>query len=333
MGTRASRRLAVATLLLVCLSAGAAGAATPLRTEKAAAFVASRQLDNGSFPAFSSIGSTADAVAAFVAAGEGQTQVDDAIGYLRRQTRAGNVTGIGTIAKVVMAAVAAGKDPNAFGSHDLVTEITDTQLPSGRFGDATVFDQALATLAMTAVTGGYNLSSFSWLLHGQCPDGGWQYDRPYHAATEGQHCGTPGDPTDYFRSDTNTTSLVVQAIAPSGKGTWEVDPFAYFDATRDASHGGWGYTWGYETTDANSTALVIQAYVSASTVLPTGAAAALRELQYVCGAFAYSWTTAGKRTGRDLGATIGAIQGLTRTPSPVLPGDPLGGVPATTCPA
>ena len=31
---------------------------------------------------------------------------------------------------------------------------------------------------------------------------------------------------------------------------------------------GWGYTWGFETTDANSTALVIQAYAAAGTPVP-----------------------------------------------------------------
>jgi hypothetical protein len=335
MGTSVWRRLIVAGVSVLCVVGAADAGAVTLaqRVERAAAFVAANQADDGSFPAFSAIGSTSDAVIAFASAGIGQTQVDDAIVFLRRQTRAGHVSGVGTIGKVVLAVEAAGRDGHAFGGHDLVAEIDGAQLPSGRFAGASVFDQALATLALTAADGGYDLASLSWLLAAQCPDGGWQFDRPYHPSTEGQHCGTAGDPSDYFRSDTNTTALVVSSIAPSGKDAYDHDPFAFFDAIRDTSHGGWGYTWGFDTTDANSTSLVIQAYAADGRDVPSGAGVALRDLQYPCGAFAFSWSATGTRTGRDLGATIGAIQGLLGEPLPVPPAGTLAEAPASSCPA
>ena len=65
---------------------------------------------------------------------------------------------------------------------------------------------------------------------------------------------------DFFDSDTNTTSYVDPGVDAAGGATFATDPFAFFDAIRDGQRHGWGYTWGFQTTDANSTALVIQAY-------------------------------------------------------------------------
>ena len=56
----------------------------------------------------------------------------------------------------------------------------------------------------------------------------------------------------------------------------------------------------------------------------------LRRLQYRCGAVAYSFTDAGRRTGKDVGASIGAVLGFLRDPLPVTP-VALGTPWATTC--
>jgi hypothetical protein len=284
-------------------------------------------------PAFSSIGSTADAVMAFVAVGMAETPLQNAIGFLRRQTGRGNVDTIGLKAKVGLAVEAAGLNAANFAGHSLLGEITETQRLTGRFGDASVLDQALATLAIAASTGEYDPEAIRWLLHAQCPDGGWQFDRP-HARSEGPHCRDASDPNDFFASDTNTTAYVLMAVEPSGIGDYEHDPFVFLRAIRDTSgppsEGGWGYTWGFTTTDANSTALVIQAYAAAGRPLPDGAMAALHRLQYRCGAFAFSWTDAGRRTGPDVGASIGAVPGILREPLPVS-GPVAGELPASAC--
>ena len=332
------RRIAAFSVCL-SLAVSAAGhtawaALTPQqRAERAAGYLASNQTDRGSFPAFSPIGSTADAVLAFVAAGVGETPLDEALGFLRRQTSAGRVDTIGLKAKVSLAAEAAGRNAATFGGRSLLGEITEAQRPSGRFGNASVLDQALASLSITAATGAYNAAAIEWLLRAQCPDGGWQFDRP-HVRTEGVHCRDRSDPNDFFASDTNTTAYVLMALEPSGEATYDNDPFSFLTHIRDDSSGpsggGWGYTWGFRTTDANSTALVIQAYAASADPLPDGALAALRRLQYPCGAFAFSWTDTGTRTGPDVGASIGAIPGIVQRPFPIT-GAVAGELPGTSC--
>ena len=311
--------------LLSAAPASALAAATPQqRARDGAGYVASHQKANGSIPAFSPIGSTADAIVSFVAAGRGAGNVTDALRYLSQQVGAGNVTGVGLRAKVVMAAVAAGKDPRTFGGSNLVSQILQTQRPNGRYGASTaVYDQALAMLALAASGAGPSKRATSWLASAQCDDGGWQYDAPA-VRTDDRHCLDGVDPsTDFFESDTNTTSLAVQALAVGrGNAAPANDPFAFFSSLRDPQFGGWGYTWGLETTDANSTALVIQAYAASGTPLPSGALGALNALQYrSCGAWAYSWTDDGHggfaRTSPDVGATIGAILGALQRPLPV----------------
>ena len=332
-----TRRRVVSLLLsssMVLALPGSASAAPSNadRATLAGSYIALRQRADGSIPAFSPIGSTADAVLAFVAEGAGTTPLASAMGYLRRQTAKGNLTTIGLRAKVALAVQAGGRNPQNFGGHNLIDEISQSKRLTGRYANASVLDEALGILAIYASFGASDLDAIRWLMRAQCPDGGWQYDRPYASKTEGAHCGNTADPlADPFRSDTNTTAYAVMALSIP-KGGWKHDPFAYLASMRDAAHGGWGYTFGYETTDANSTALVIQAYAAQAQPPPAGARAALRKLQYGCGAFAYSWTDAGKRTGPDVGATIGAVPGLLALPLP-LAGTVTGELPASTCPA
>ena len=311
------------SVVLVCSIAWAipVHAATPKadrqRAFAAGRFIVASQSANGSFAGFSPVGSTADAVLDLVALGRGAAPLRKALGYLRRQVVRGNVDTVGLQAKVVLAVEAAGLDPTSFGGKDLLSQITDTFLPSGRFGTAAVLDQALAILALRSAGVALNLKAATWLADAQCPDGGWQYDRP-HRPSENRHCIDPSNPNDFYGSDSNTTAYAIMAL--QGLTSPSHDPFTFLDRLRDRTrgpaHGGWGFTWGFRTTDANSTALVLQAYAAAGMTVPVGSVAALRRLQYPCGAVAYSWKK-GKRTGPDLGATIGAVLGFLRAPLPV----------------
>jgi hypothetical protein len=325
-----------AGVVLVCSIASATPAhATPLTADRhraaaAARFLVASQAPNGSFRGFSPVGSTADAVLDLVALGRGAKPQREALGFLRRQVRKGTVVSVGLQAKVVLAVEAAGGDATAFGGQDLVSDISGTYRPSGRFGTAAVFDQALAILALRAAGLALNLQAATWLADAQCPDGGWQYDRP-HRASENGHCVDPTK-NDYYGSDSNTTAYAIMAL--QGLTSPSRDPFAFLNRLRDlkagAQHGGWGFTWGYRTTDANSTSLVLQAYAATGTAVPAGGREALRRLQYRCGAVAYSWKH-GARTGPDLGATIGAILGFLRAPLPVPTGTVTGRVAPAVC--
>jgi hypothetical protein len=302
------------------------------RIDHAVAYLAAQQRPNGSIPAFSPIGSTADAVLAFVAAGIGEDQLSGALGFLRRRVAHGKADSVGFQAKIVTAVVAAGGDPRSFGSVDLVQAIVDSLGAHGRFDKAAVFDNALAVIALVAAGETVPDVAVQWLVDAQCADGGWQYNKPA-SANDDEHCHNTQRPTkDFFDSDTNTTSYVVQAIEAAGGGTFTADPFAFFDEIRDGQRHGWGYTWGFETTDANSTALVIQAYAATGTPVPAEALAALRKLQNpACGGWSFTWAGS-HRTDPDPGSTIGAILGLLQEPLPLTPGVVVGSAaPVPAC--
>jgi hypothetical protein len=336
---RTLRRVVVPFSLLAVIAAApnpatAVPAGDLARVDRALAYVAQQQTRNGAVPAFSPIGSTADAVLSFVAAGIGKRPARDALDYLRKQTTKGNANTIGLQAKVVTAWATAGRDAHDVGGTDLVDAITSTLGDDGRYGEAAVFDQALVVLALVTAGEPVPPAAIDWLVAAQCADGGWQYDLPASDADD-EHCLSTTDPaSDFFESETNATSFVLQAVAAAGATpTYAHDPFLFLEEIRDAAYGGWGYSWSFADTDANSTALVIQAYVASERALPEGAVAALRRLQYPCGAFAFTRDADGKKTGADVGATIGAVLGLLRVARPV-PDATLEPIPAaSTCAA
>lgn len=313
-------------LALSLVAAGSAAAVTPRRRAAiASSYVVSQQQDDGSVPSFSTLAGTADAVLSLVAARRAPEAIGAALDYLEQH--AAEADSIGEVAKLVQAAVAGGRDPRDFGGRDLVATIAGSEQVDGRYGASTeVFNHASAILALVAAGEDPSDAALSWLVNAQCPDGGWQFDRPW-AEDEDSHCFTGDAENDFFRSDTNATSLAVQAIDAAGFTGFEYrkSPFRFFRATRDEVKDGWPYTPGF-VTDSNSTSLVIQAYVAAGRDLPGGARAALRALQYrLCGpragAFAFTWeeTDNGyRKTPPDAGATVGAIPGLVEMPFPIL---------------
>jgi hypothetical protein len=329
---RTLRRVAllfVASSLLVWQGAPANALTDATRAARAVSYLASQQRQDGSIRAFSAIGSTSDAILAIVAAGTGHAAMYKALTYLHSQTAAGNVNTIGLRAKVALALEATGQNPHGFAGHNLLREITSTLGSDGRFASASVLDQSLAILAIEGNDETAPVSSVNWLATAQCPDGGWAYDQPYNPTDDDAHCLSISAPaTDYFESDTNTTAYVVQAQESAGTAAFVTNPFPFFRVIRDPVHLGWGYTWGFQTTDADSTALVIQAYKSAGKSAPKESLIAMRELQYAaCGAFAFTWNGS-KRSGPDIGATIGAVPGLLHMAFP-FKGAVVGNPPAT----
>jgi hypothetical protein len=336
---------AVVALLL----SNVASAATPSlerRATVASSYLIAQQKGDGSFPGFSPLGSTADAISALVASRRGPEAIDAALDFL--EEHASEAETVGQAAKLVLTAVAGGRDPRDFGGRDLVKVLVDAEQESGQYGphtpddqnDGEVTDHVLAMLALAAAPeADPSSNSLAWLAEAQCDDGGWQHTGP-PGANEDRHCFSGDAQEDFFRSDTNTTSLAVQAIAAHAQASapLQPSPFRFFRAIRDDRRGGWGYSWDLRLTDANSTALVIQAYVAEGRTLPEGAMRALTRLQYrLCGptskagAFAYSYE--GRegggytRTPRDPGATIAAIPALLKEPFPIEETDTLRPVP------
>jgi hypothetical protein len=311
--TFAPRRWLGAIALAAVLLAGVAptAGAAIIKRQRAlygAAYLVSQQRANGAICAFSCVGSTADAVVSLVTA-RTNAGVRDAVDYLRGQAAGGNVVGVGLQAKVVMAAVARGTNPRAFGGVNLVRAITKTERGNGHYGDAAVFDQALAMLAVRAAGRSPSAAARSWLASAQCEDGGWQYDEPSGPGDDA-HCFDAAAPApgDFFTSDSNTTSLAIQVLR---SGPEVAAALSFLPTLRDGSDG-WGYSQCCTSTDINSTSLAIQAYVAAGEPVPDGAFATLKRSQLDCRAWPFQPSGAA-----DVGATIAAIPGLLGQPLPV----------------
>ena len=324
MYSRGARLLACAVAAAVALSVAPASAVTnKARARIAAGYIARQQEDNGSIVSFSVYGSTADAVVALVAAKRGKKNIDRALGFLARRVRNGKVfkdPDVGVIGKIVMAVEAAGRNARKFGGRNLVRRIANLRRPNGRLGRKTeVYSQGLLILALKSADAWVSRKSTRWLADAQCGDGGWAFDKP-SGPNDDETCKDTTDPDDFITSDSNTTAVAIMALeAASGIGTSEA--FGYLDDLRDPDHGGWGYTAAFPATDANSTALVIQAHLASKRSLPAGAMAALRGLQVgLCGrnagAFRFLY---GAGNPPDVGATISATPALVKQSLPLEP--------------
>ena len=184
------------------------------------------------------------------------------------------VDGPGQLGLLILDAAALGADPRSFGGDDLVSRLLATEQQTGPdaglFGtEAQVGDYAaggyqqglaLAALAAAGVRGNGQLgSAINWLIHQQCPDGGWT--SPDTAVN-----GCSGTPADQSGPDTNSTALAVEGLAAQGAAAPALShTVAFFDSAQDPD-GGWSYfpntmaTPG--STDPDSTALVIQALIA-----------------------------------------------------------------------
>lgn len=324
--------LGAVAALLIAIAPAEAGPTLKRRGRVAVSYLAAHQNADGSFPGFSPLGSTADAILSFVAARRGPKQIAAALDYLSNHIE--DADNVGRIGKVVMAVEAAGGDPRDFGGRDLVQELRDSQTQSGQYGpdtpedpfDGEVINHALAMLALRAAGQNPGAPATSWLVDAQCADGGWQYNDPPTTADDG-HCNN-GTEFDAI-TDTNTTGYALQAIVSgAGPGDLAQSPYRYLRSVRDPRKRGWGFDANNRLTDANSTALVIQAYAAVQRELPEDAVRALKRLQFrLCGAragaFSRGWSESEdgrlKRDDPDVGATIGAVLGLLRDPLPIAP--------------
>jgi hypothetical protein len=318
-------RLAVVVTAMSVLAGSASAGVT--RSDKTNARQASRylvthQAPSGEFPG--GLGTTADAVVSLVAARRAPGAITKALNHV--EERASEVAAVGLKAKVVLAAVAGGRDPRSFGGRDLVAELVAAEREGGRIGEGTpVFDHALAMLALVGAESMPSDASARWLASAQCPDGGWQYDEPW-SESDDRHCRSGAD-DDWFRSETDATSYAIQALqVHPATDSLRRNPFRFLRETRDPIKKGWGYSPDFSLTSANSTSLVLQAFEAGGRTFPKGAKRALRDLQYRrCSkgraGFAFTWEPKEgggyRRSGADLFATIDGIRGLLERPLPI----------------
>jgi LPXTG-motif cell wall-anchored protein len=263
-----------------------------LAAKYAASWLAQRVTSEGfiesSFtPGTPDLSISAQAVTALASAGVGRAQVDALLEYLGGHVDEYVVSdGADTpaaLAYLVLAAVAGGADPAAFGAPatNLVARLQATQQPGGLFGiaDATfdgAFRQGLALLALDAV-GIANAAGTAWLVDQQCDDGLWTAFR----ADTSVPC-PPVDTSAFTGPDTNSTALAVAALHAHGAGGPAGSGATALEAVRNAA-GAWGFlARSDQATDANSTGVVLLALRAVRGASDTAGVAALLQLQVGC---------------------------------------------------
>jgi prenyltransferase beta subunit len=252
-------RLTILAVALVLTLASAVPALAAIDTQAALDYLQTQQNADGGFGSGfspeSTAASTADAVYAIVAAGGDPASFDQdgntPLSYLADQAAA--VDNAGDLAKVILAVVASGENPRAFGGVDSVARLEGMAGSDGLLMTAndTFFSHILAVLALASVERPLPKGAVAALQDAQQESGAWAWD------------GSAG--TD---ADTNTTAFAVQALVAAGE---PADSEAvskaldYYRAIQNAD-GGWPYqspsSFGTDT-DANSTAVTIQALIAA----------------------------------------------------------------------
>lgn len=197
----------------------------------------------------SDISTTADAIIAALALGENPEafltgDMMNPIVFLGVQVAGDAITGAGQLAKVLTAIVAVGKDWDAFAGHNLVDDLVAFQAEDGVIGYG-MFDHCLSVIGLRNAGVVLPDGAVEAVMAAQNEDGGWGF--------------MTGE-----ASDTNTTSLCLQALAQLDAPDAMDAGLAYLAAIQNED-GGWPYQNPSDfgtTSDTNSTALVIQALLA-----------------------------------------------------------------------
>jgi hypothetical protein len=305
---RQIRRLTATGLLLVALvlTAFAAPVSAQENTQSIDASVQwllQQQQPDGGFAGFSGEsdpGATADAVIALASAQQAGITVDleSAMKYLESNALVFAQTNPGSAAKLALATAAAGWDPHNIDNVNPMA-IVEVAAGQGMIGQGP-FDHALGILALVATGTPVPDAAIEAARTSQAEDGAWAWD------------GT----TTAGAGDTNTTSMMVQALIAAGvQDDMVTNALAYLTGTVNED-GGYPYQTGAET-DANSTALVLQAMIAANDPAYADAQAAalatLLSLQGESGAYNYMASTPGD----NQFATVQAIPAVVGVALPV----------------
>jgi prenyltransferase beta subunit len=276
--------------------------------EAATTWIIAQQADDGGFLGFSGesdASTTADAVIALAAAKNAgvDVELESVLVYLRENALVFAQTGPGQAAKLVLAIVAAGGDPtDVDGVNPLSLVEAGSKSESGMIGFGP-FDHALGILALVVTGTEVPDTAIEVLRTTQTEDGSWGFDGGTAAGT----------------GDTNTTSMVIQALVAAGLSddSMVARGLDYLKSTQ-VETGAFPYQPGSAPNgDANSTAFVVQAIIAvgqdpASTDW-NNAAAALATFQNPSGAFQYT----DDQPDDNLFATLQAIPAIAGQAYPI----------------
>ena len=226
-------------------------------------FAANDLIPSAFVPGADDLASTVAAAVSLLADDPDDVQADEAIAALAGRVDDlvfdGTADRPGALAMLIIAAEATGRDPHAFGGHDLVSRLEATQQATG--ADAGLFGSqfptydgiyrhglSLAALAIAAPSSPTVATGVAWLEAQQCTDGSWM---PYRADL-GVECAFDGNL--FVGPDTNSTALALIGLRASGApvpanaGTWL--------ASVRGADGGWSF-FGDGPSDPDSTGLAM----------------------------------------------------------------------------
>ncbi len=284
-------RIAILTLTLAALLAVALPVLAAANVTAALDYLQSQQNADGGFGSGfspgSTLGATTPVVLAIIAAGGDLATFDQdgntPLTYL--EANAPSATSAGDLSKLIMAAIAAGENPRAFGGVDSVASLEALFDASGRIGGEadTFVSHLLAVLALSSAERPIPAAAVDYISSAQQENGSWAWDGSAETA-----------------GDTNTTAFAVQALVAAGAepGSEAIaNALIYYQGIQNED-GGWPYQNPSEygtATDANSTAVIIQAIIAAGqdpagadwTVGESTPVTGLEALQNASGAFAW----------------------------------------------
>ena len=254
------RILTILTVLLLVLAPGTSVSANQFTVGRALAgavtWLTAQQRADGGFAGFtgeSDPGITVDAVLALASVGIDPGSVrqvggTSAIAYLE-SVAARYSEKPGGAAKLILAAVASGRDPRTFGGLDLVDRLQRAYDDASGLYDQQLFSNAYALLALAAAGVPLPERAVQAVLERQATDGSWAWDGSTQPGT----------------GDSNTTALVIQALAAAGlRDHPQVRQALGYLRSVQAADGSFAYQPADQLVgDANSSALAVQALLAA----------------------------------------------------------------------
>ena len=275
----------VAALLVPLVGAGSANAAASPQAEAASSWLATLVGPDGSvddpYSGNPSLTWTANVAISLATTGNEPAALQRALDHLATDVDGyiaeGTSDPAGRLSWLILLVDATGGDPRAFGAHDLVADLQaryEVAEPGlyGVIDDYTpVTNQSLALLALTAAGVTPPTAAIDWLVAQQCTApasaaGAWEGYRAPAVPGPGLEACEESLSTNYTSADSNSTAFAIQALVVVGTDGPVADALGWLDGMQDttagASVGGFGQRPG-DTSDPNSTALVIQAIVSA----------------------------------------------------------------------
>lgn len=210
---------------------------------RAARWIVSRQTESGAFfLADARADEVAEALAAVLAGGVAGEPVTRALGYLAANGGEAAKQRAAYAGRLVMALVAAGQNPRAFGGFDYVAQLESFYTPSGAY-DLGLYGNGLAALGVLAAGEPLPEAAVRYLEANQCDSGGFGH-------TEGCLEG----------ADVDTTAVIINVLVGAGRGGSDsVSKARLFLRAAQNDERGFGLDMAHPETNANSTGLALSA--------------------------------------------------------------------------